>query len=101
MELGGAEDSQSLASQAGTPQGQPQVAASCPTALDFNAEAKVAEFILAYRELGRLLADINPLSPAPNSHPLLELSRFGLSQSDLSKTFTAGRLIGMGQVKFS
>ena len=70
-------------------------------AVDFDAEAKVAELILAYRGLGRLLAHIDPLSPAPVSHPLLELSRFGLTQADLSKIFTAGRLVGMGPAKLS
>ena len=64
--------------------------------IDLSAEAKVAELINAYREMGRLLADIDPLSPAPSEHPLLQLSRFGLSEADLSKTFTAGRLLGMG-----
>ena len=64
--------------------------------IDLSAEAKVAELITAYRELGRLLADIDPLTPAPSSHPLLELSNFRLSEADLPKTFTAGKLIGLG-----
>jgi 2-oxoglutarate dehydrogenase E1 component len=63
---------------------------------DLSSEAKVAELITAYRELGRLIADINPLSPPASSHPLLELSRFQLTNDDLKKTFTAGKLIGLG-----
>ncbi|MDR3607299.1 MAG: thiamine pyrophosphate-dependent enzyme, partial [Oligoflexia bacterium] len=63
---------------------------------DLSSEAKVAELINAYRELGRLIANINPISAAPSSHPLLDLGRFGLSSSDLTRTFTAGKLIGMG-----
>ncbi len=59
-------------------------------------EAKVAELINAYRELGRLIAHINPLSEPPHSHPLLSLQRFGLSEADLGKTFTAGKLVGLG-----
>jgi 2-oxoglutarate dehydrogenase E1 component len=43
--------------------------------VDLSSEAKVAELITAYRELGRLLADIDPLTPASTSHPLLDLSR--------------------------
>jgi 2-oxoglutarate dehydrogenase E1 component len=83
----------------------PQAAAPAPSRtgpIEFNPlEAKVAELILGYREFGRLLANINPLTPPPSSHPLLELSRFGLSQEDLSKSFKAGRLIGLGDAKLS
>ncbi|OFZ17980.1 MAG: 2-oxoglutarate dehydrogenase E1 component [Bdellovibrionales bacterium GWB1_55_8] len=71
---------------------QAEVAAAGP---DLSSEAKVAELITAYRELGRLLADINPLAPPPASHPLLELARFGLSDADLNRSFTAARLVGM------
>ena len=63
---------------------------------DVAKEAKVAELILAYRSLGKLLADIDPLTPPPTSHPLLELSRFGLTSADLEKPFIAGHLIGLG-----
>jgi 2-oxoglutarate dehydrogenase E1 component len=69
--------------------------------VDLSAEAKVAELINAYRELGRVLADINPLVPPPSSHPMLQLERFGLSAADLSRTFTAGRLIGLGPAPLS
>lgn len=61
----------------------------------FSSEAKVAELITAYRELGILLAQIDPLTNPPESHPLLELSAFGLNSEDLKKIFTAARLIGM------
>ena len=56
----------------------------------------MAELITAYRELGLLLADVDPLSHPSSSHPLLELSNFALSGDDLLKTFTASQLIGMG-----
>jgi 2-oxoglutarate dehydrogenase E1 component len=69
--------------------------------IDFIAEAKVAELITTYRELGRLLAHIDPLSPPPSSHPFLDLARFGLSNADLSKSFAAGRMIGLGLSKLS
>ncbi len=67
--------------------------------LDLSAEAKVADLINAYRERGRLLADINPLDEPRQAHALLKLSSFGLSESDLEKTFTAGKLIGIGPAK--
>jgi 2-oxoglutarate dehydrogenase E1 component len=70
-------------------------------AIDFSAEAKVAALIAAYRESGRLLAKLDPLSDAPQSHPLLDLSNFGLSPSDLTRQFTASRLIGMETAKLA
>jgi 2-oxoglutarate dehydrogenase E1 component len=69
--------------------------------VDLSSEAKVAELIMAYRELGQYVADINPLTPPQSTHALLELSRFQLTNEDLSKTFTAGKLIGMGPAKLA
>ena len=77
---------------------RPAVSAS---GVDFSSEAKVAELIMGYRELGRLVADIDPLTPPQSSHPLLELSHFQLTSEDLQKTFTAGSLIGMGPAKLA
>jgi len=66
-----------------------------------SSEAKVAELINAYRELGRLIADLDPLQPPANTHPLLELERFGLSDEDQERVFTAGRLIGLGPARLA
>jgi 2-oxoglutarate dehydrogenase E1 component len=60
-----------------------------------NSEAKVAELIQTYRELGILLADINPLQKPAQAHPLLELSSFELSNADLEKRFTAAKRMGL------
>src|SRR6185295_17522543 len=60
-----------------------QPGAKAPNVSELTAEAHVAELIQAYRELGLLLANIDPLTAAPTSHPLLELSRFELSTADL------------------
>ncbi len=51
------------------------------------AGARVAELIHRYRELGHLLACMDPLSACPTSHPLLDLTAFGLSNADLGTTF--------------
>ncbi len=67
--------------------------------LDLSAEAKVADLINAYRERGRLLANIDPLNAPCASHQLLELSNFGLTQEDLDRTFTAGKFLGIGPAK--
>ena len=59
-------------------------------------EPKVAELILAYRQRGRLLAHLDPLSFPSTDDPSLELSHYGLTQNDLGKTFSAGHLVGLG-----
>ena len=46
-------------------------------------QAGVQALIRRYRSLGHLLACTDPLSPCPLSHPLLELSEFGLEAGDL------------------
>ena len=56
-----------------------------------NASAQLGIFRLvhAYRDLGHLLAHIDPLSDPPATHPYLELDQFGLSEADLDRTFDA------------
>jgi 2-oxoglutarate dehydrogenase E1 component len=63
--------------------------------IDYSSEAKVANLIQAYREMGTLLAKVDPLSEPPAEHPLLSFAHFGLSEVDPKRTFTAGRLIGL------
>jgi 2-oxoglutarate dehydrogenase E1 component len=48
---------------------------------------QVAQLIQRYRDLGHLLACLDPLSACPTSHPLLALDNFGFSRDDLSKRF--------------
>ena len=52
-------------------------------------QAAVTRLIDAYREVGHYLADLDPLklSPVLDTHEMLELSAFGLSEDDLDKTF--------------
>ena len=69
--------------------------------LDLSSEAKVATLINAYRGRGQLQANIDPLGAPRTSHPLLDLSAFELTESDLSREFTAGKLIGMGRSTLS
>ena len=54
-----------------------------------QAQAQVTRLVDAYREIGHYLADLDPLRLAPvrDSHELLELSAFGLSDADLDKVF--------------
>jgi 2-oxoglutarate dehydrogenase E1 component len=78
--------------------GQARPAPSANGAAVSGAEACAAlgifRLIDAYRDLGHLLARLDPLSPPKESHPLLELSEFGLSEADLDKTFDTSHFVG-------
>ncbi len=54
-----------------------------------QAQAGVTRLIDAYREIGHYLANLDPLglSPQRDTHELLELDEFGLTDADLDKTF--------------
>jgi 2-oxoglutarate dehydrogenase E1 component len=45
----------------------------------------VFDLIHSYRELGHLIANLDPLGANETSHPLLELDQFGFSDADLDR----------------
>jgi 2-oxoglutarate dehydrogenase E1 component len=51
------------------------------------AAAQVAELINRFRDLGHLLACMDPLSACPTTHPMLDLSDFGLGADDYETVF--------------
>ncbi len=53
----------------------------------------VQSALYRYRSLGHLLACTDPLSPCQLSHPLLELSQFGLDETDLDTVFPCRRFM--------
>ena len=55
-------------------------------------QAAVESLIRRYRDVGHLLACMDPLSACPTEHPLLNLEAFDLSHQDLEKRFFSGRL---------
>ncbi|MEJ2038109.1 MAG: 2-oxoglutarate dehydrogenase E1 component [Desulfosarcinaceae bacterium] len=63
------------------PAGPPAAAA------DGGTDAHVAELIQRYRDLGHLLACMDPLSACPTEHPLLSLEAFGFKPDDLAREF--------------
>ena len=73
-----------LAGAAGPADGDPEQALR---------QANVGELIRRYRDIGHLLACMDPLSACPTSHPLLDLDAFGLDVSDLDRAFAAPGLI--------
>lgn len=60
-----------------------------------HTQANIGRLVMAYRSLGHFQARLDPLSPAPGPHPLLMLSEFGLSPTDLNQTFDTGNLQGL------
>ena len=52
-------------------------------------QSSVTRLVDTYREIGHYLADLDPLQlkPRRDSHELLELVEFGLSEADLDRTF--------------
>jgi len=62
---------------------------------DISAQTGVVRLIYGYRNLGHYLAQLDPLSDARASHPLLELSEFGLTPADLDRSFAAAPFVGL------
>jgi 2-oxoglutarate dehydrogenase E1 component len=60
-----------------------------------RTQTSVVRLIDAYRDLGHFLAHLDPLNEARTSYPLLELSEFGLDDSDLDRTFDTSYFVGL------
>ncbi|CAN5254743.1 2-oxoglutarate dehydrogenase E1 component [soil metagenome] len=59
----------------------------------------VVQLISTYRDLGHLIAHLDPLNEPPSpDFALLDLSEFGLRPEDLDRTFNASPFVGLGQV---
>ena len=69
--------------------------------VNWENEIKVYQLIQAYREKGRLCADLNPLKAPLSSHPALDLARYGLQPSQLTETFRVGAQIGLPGAQLS
>ncbi len=54
----------------------------------------VGDLIHSYREMGHLIANLDPLGNNTLRHPLLELSEFGLTEADLDRTVATGTFGG-------
>ena len=55
---------------------------------------QVQSLVHAYRELGHLAAELDPLGHNRGAHPLLELTEFGLSPADLGRNVGSGGFLG-------
>ncbi len=54
-------------------------------------QSRVESLIYRYRDLGHLLACLDPLAACPTEHPLLELQAFNLDSQDLDREFFTRR----------
>ena len=54
-------------------------------------QSRVEALKYRYRDLGQLLACMDPLTACPTEHPLLSLEAFGLSADDLNREFFTRR----------
>jgi 2-oxoglutarate dehydrogenase E1 component len=62
-------------------------------------QSRVESLIYRYRDLGHLMACMDPLSSCPTDHPLLNLGAFGLSPDQLDTFFYTRRFSDSGQAK--
>ncbi len=61
-------------------------------------QSKVASLIFAYRNVGHLIAELDPLGQNETTHPLLELETYGLGDEHLDEIFDSGHLGGPQQL---
>lgn len=64
-------------------------------AADAPAQLGIFRLVQAYRDLGHLIAAVDPLTDPPLTHPSLDLGQFGLSDRDMGRTFAAIPFIGL------
>jgi 2-oxoglutarate dehydrogenase E1 component len=74
------------------------VGAREPGAAPTGPELGAFDLVHSYRELGHLVAYLNPLGPKPVGHPLLDPSEFGFGEGDLDRVVDSGSFQGVGAV---
>ncbi len=62
-----------------------------------DKEFKVYRVIQSYRARGHLISDTNPVRPRRNRDARLNLTDYGLSDSDLERNFICGEYLGLGK----
>jgi 2-oxoglutarate dehydrogenase E1 component len=60
-------------------------------------QARVQALIYRYRDLGHLMACLDPLAACPTDHPLLNIAAFNLTAEDLELEFVAPRFSKSGR----
>jgi 2-oxoglutarate dehydrogenase E1 component len=62
------------------------------------SQVGVVRLIMAYRDLGHFLAHLDPLSERRASYSLLDLSEFGLTETDLDRAVDTSPFLGLSPV---
>jgi 2-oxoglutarate dehydrogenase E1 component len=75
--------------------GYTQLPPTAATSGATSSQTSIVALIDAYRGLGHLLANLDPLSTAPTTIPALELSAFGFTDADLDRDFDVSHFVGM------
>jgi 2-oxoglutarate dehydrogenase E1 component len=65
--------------------------------LQARAQTDIVRLIDGYRDLGHFLAHLDPLGDKKSKYPLLELSEFGLKESDLGRAFDTHHFLGLSR----
>src|SRR5579862_3807729 len=68
--------------------------AESPSPIDAKAGVEVKNLVHSFRELGHLIANLDPLGHNRTNLPLLELNQFGLGPEDLDKHVTHSDFLG-------
>jgi 2-oxoglutarate dehydrogenase complex dehydrogenase (E1) component-like enzyme len=66
----------------------------CVSSERATAQSRVASLIFAYRSIGHLIAQTNPIEESSATHPELELEAFDLGSEHLDMVFDTGHLGG-------
>ena len=74
-----------------------KTAAEEPHQIQQPSHSQVQELIYRYRDLGHLMACLDPLAACPMDHPLLNLAAFKLATSDLDRKFPVQHFETSGQ----
>ena len=69
--------------------------------IQFQKEFSVFRIIQAFRARGHLLSDTNPIRQRRDRDAKLDLSEYGLDQSDLDREFYSGQFLGLGKAKLA
>ena len=64
---------------------------------DWKGELAAYRLILGYRNKGHLIAKTNPIRERKDRGANIDISFYGFSESDLSKEFYIGTLLGLGK----
>ena len=68
---------------------------------NLQKEFQVVKLIDGYRTRGHLFTKTNPVRERRQYTPTLDIENFGLSSDDLSTTFSAGQILGIGSATLS